>query len=228
MAKYPGLLLWTDAWIADTYHLTVELRGAYMDLLVLMWRTSGCRVPNDDKWLARHLGYTADQITNLVRPIITEFGTLVAGGDFIAQKRLQREFAHASGRKEKAALAARARWEKKKGNKQAMPPSPAPAPAPAHSTVQVQSAAAERPRSLASAPRGALAREAERTRPDSPEIREAAIDRAKTAMAASGFEFKPEPTSNPANQSSSFKDLETLAASINGRLVAAKRAASEE
>ena len=156
MAKYPGLLLWTDAWIADTHHLTVELRGAYMDLLVLMWRTSGCRVPNDDKWLARHLGYTADQITNLVRPVISEFGTLVAGGDFIAQKRLQREFAHASGRKEKAALAARARWEKKKGNKQAMPPTPAPAPAPAHSTVQVQDRA-DGAQSLASLAVGSLA-----------------------------------------------------------------------
>jgi uncharacterized protein YdaU (DUF1376 family) len=161
MAKYPGLLLWTDAWIADTYHLTVELRGVYMDLLILMWRTSGCRVPNDDKWLARHLGYTADQITNLVRPIITEFVTMVAGGDFVTQKRLQREFAHASGRKEKAALAARARWTKKKGNGRALPPSPAPAPAPAHSTV---TGAGDRtdPRSLASAlPKGALAREEE-------------------------------------------------------------------
>jgi uncharacterized protein YdaU (DUF1376 family) len=227
MAKYPGLLLWTDAWIADTHHLTVELRGVYMDLLILMWRTSGCRVPNDDKWLALHLGYTADQITNLVRPVITEFGTLVAGGDFVAQKRLQREFAHASGRKEKAALAARARWTKKKGNKQAMPPSPAPAPAPAHSTVQVQEAVTDAPRLLASAPRGALAREA-KPPPDPPEIREAVIDRAKTAMAANGFEFKPEPTSNPANQSNSFKELETLAAALNGRRRAAKRSTSEE
>ena len=168
MAKYPGLMLWTDAWIADTHHLTVELRGAYMDLLVLMWRTPGCRVPNDDQWLARHLGYTADQVTNLVRPIIAEFGTLVAGSDFVAQKRLHREFALAHARKEKSAFAVRARREKKKNLPKQQPPSPAPAPAPAHSTVQEQVPGTEGPRSLASAlPEGALAREAKPPPPPS-------------------------------------------------------------
>jgi uncharacterized protein YdaU (DUF1376 family) len=228
MAKYPGLMLWTDAWIADTHHLTVELRGAYMDLLILMWRTSGCRIPNDEQWLACHLRYTPEQITTLVRPILAEFCTLVPGGDFYAQKRLQREFAVAHARKQKSILAATSRWKKKKTDKQAMHSSPSPSPAPAHSTVQVQDEAAEGLASLASAPRGALAREAKSAPSDPPEIREAVIDRAKSAMEANGFEFKPQPISNPANQSSSFKDLETLAAAINGRMFAAKRAASEE
>lgn len=155
MAKYPGLLLWTDAWIADTHHLTVEFRGAYMDLMILMWRTPGCRVPNDDHWLAYHLGYAADQVTDLVRPVIAEFCTLVAGGDFVTQKRLQREFAHASAHKEKRALAARARWTKRKGDTDAMHSTPAPAPAPAHSTVQVQDSAGAQ--SLASLAVGSLA-----------------------------------------------------------------------
>lgn len=175
MAKYPGLMLWTDAWIADTHHLTVELRGAYMDLLILMWRTPGCRVPNDDHWLAHHLGYTPDQVANLVRPIIAEFCTLVAGADFVMQKRLQREFAVAHARKEKAAEAARAKWNRvnknrpytvsdgqgtKKTDSLAMHSSPAPAPAPAHSTEQVQVPGTERSHALASAPnRGAFARE---------------------------------------------------------------------
>jgi uncharacterized protein YdaU (DUF1376 family) len=176
MARYPGLMLWTDAWIADTHHLTVELRGAYMDLLILMWRTPGCRVPNDDRWLAHHLGYTPDQVATLVRPIITEFGTLVAGADFVAQKRLQREFVVAHARKEKAAEAHRARWNSRKQNRAsavtngqakkktddgAMHSSPAPAPAPAHSTVQVQVPGTEGPGSLASARHeGALASQA--------------------------------------------------------------------
>ena len=181
MAKYPGLMLWTDAWIADTHHLTVELRGAYMDLLVLMWRTPGCRVPNDDHWLAHHLGYTADQVTNLVRPIITEFGTLVAGSDYVTQKRLQREFAVAHKRKEKAVEAIRTRWNSRnqkppsavsngKGTKKTdslvIHSSPSPSPAPAHSTVQEQVQVRKGPRSLAS-PRseGALAREARAARP---------------------------------------------------------------
>ena len=50
MAQFPGLLLWTDAWVADTKHLSRLERGTYLDLLVLMWRTPGCRVPNDDEW----------------------------------------------------------------------------------------------------------------------------------------------------------------------------------
>lgn len=218
MARYPGLMLWTDAWIADTHHLTVEQRGAYMDVLILMWRTPGCRVPNDDHWLAHHLGYTALQVANLVRPIISEFGTLVAGGDFVAQKRLQREFAAAHSRKEKAASAVRSRWAKKKGNAQVMQLSPAPAPAPEHSTVQGQGTVAEGPRSLACAPDGALTREAkEQPPPDPPELRQAAVDRVKTAMAETGFEFKPQPISNPANQSSSLNELEKRAGRSNSR-----------
>jgi len=178
-------MLWTDAWIADTHHLSVELRGAYMDLLVLMWRTPGCRVPNDDRWLAHHLGYSAEQVAHLIRPIINEFCTSVAGDEFIMQKRLQREFRRCTEHKEKRASRARAGWKKRKGDAYAMHPSPAPAPAPAHSTVQVQEA--EGLASLASAPRGALAREAESAPPDPPEIRDAAIDRVRAAMMANGF-----------------------------------------
>ena len=210
MAKYPGLMLWTDAWIADTHHLSVERRGAYMDLLILMWRTPGCRVPNDDKWLAHHLGYSAEQMANLARPIIAEFCTLVAGGDFLAQGRLQREQRRAHARKEKSASAVRARWAKKTANVQALPLSPVPVPVPVHSTVQGQDRADLSPRSLASAPQnGALAREATQLEP--PEVRQTAVKRAKTAMAKTGFEFKPQPTSNPANQSNSLEELKARA-----------------
>jgi hypothetical protein len=115
-------------------------------------------------------------VTNLVRPVIAEFGTLVAGGDFVAQKRLQREFAVAHARKEKAVEANRARWNsrkqngalastngqaKKKTDDGVIHSSPSPSPAPAHSTV---TGAGDRtdPRSLASARQeGALAREEE-------------------------------------------------------------------
>jgi hypothetical protein len=80
-----------------------------------------------------------------------------------------------------------------------------------------------KPRSLASAPRGALARSAQAKQTEPPEIRQTAVDRAKSAMTATGFEFKPQPISNPANQSSSLKELQTRAVAI-----AAKRSTSEE
>jgi uncharacterized protein YdaU (DUF1376 family) len=93
MAQFPGLMLWTDAWVADTHHLSRDVRGAYMDLLIKMWRTPGCRVPNDDAWLARQLCMTAKEVVEILRPIIKEF--CQTDGNWVFQKRLQREFVRA-------------------------------------------------------------------------------------------------------------------------------------
>src|SRR5262245_66653988 len=93
MAQFPGLMLWTVAWVADTCHLSRDVRGAYMDLLIKMWRTPGCRVPNDDAWLGKHLFMTAEEVVTVLRPIIKEF--CQTDGNWIFQKRLQREFVRA-------------------------------------------------------------------------------------------------------------------------------------
>jgi uncharacterized protein YdaU (DUF1376 family) len=93
MAQFPGLMLWTDAWIADTVHLSRLERGIYIDLLVLIWRTPGCRVPNDDKWLAKHMRMNAKEVSQELRPIIREF--CQCDGNHIFQKRLQKEFVRA-------------------------------------------------------------------------------------------------------------------------------------
>lgn len=90
MAQFPCLPLWTDAWIADTAHLSRLERGTYMDLLVLMWRTPGCRVPNDNEWIAKHLRLTVHEVEMEVRNIINEF--CQTDGNWITQKRLKREF----------------------------------------------------------------------------------------------------------------------------------------
>jgi len=86
MSAFPHLPLFTDAWVADTKHLSRLERGTYFDLLVLMWRVPNCRVPNDDAWLGKRLGMTADEVTNELRPIITEFCQI--DGNWITQKRL--------------------------------------------------------------------------------------------------------------------------------------------
>src|SRR5262245_43945795 len=97
MAQFPGLMLWTDAWVADTVHLRGTIgrqkRCLYMDLLVKMWRTPGCRVPNNDAWLAEHLFLTLEEVVELLRPVIKEF--CQTDGNWIFQKRLQREFVRA-------------------------------------------------------------------------------------------------------------------------------------
>ena len=52
MAEYPALPLWTDAYLADTTHLTDAEHGVYFQLVVHAWRSPDCRLPNDAKWLA--------------------------------------------------------------------------------------------------------------------------------------------------------------------------------
>ena len=56
MAKYPALPLFTDAYMADTRHLTTLQHGAYLLLLMTAWRMPDCALPNDDVFLARICG----------------------------------------------------------------------------------------------------------------------------------------------------------------------------
>lgn len=111
MAQFPCLPLWTDAWVADTHHLTWEQRGIYMDLLVLMWRTPGCHVPDDNGWLQQHLRCDKDALRDKVRPIINEFCHIE--GNRISQKRLQQEFLTRFQFRERMSKA-RKRWLKQR------------------------------------------------------------------------------------------------------------------
>jgi uncharacterized protein YdaU (DUF1376 family) len=112
MAKHAALMLWTDAWIADTMHLSRCERGTYLDLLVLMWRTPGCRVPNDDAWLARKLRMTPDEVANELRPIIAEF--CQSDGNYLWQKRLMHEHMWAGKISKRQSVRAKSRWDNKK------------------------------------------------------------------------------------------------------------------
>lgn len=108
MADFPALPLWTDAWVADTKHLSRVERGTYLDLLVLIWRSPGCRVPNDNVWLGKHLAMTVKEVVGELRQIITEF--CQSDGNWITQKRLTKEsqFLH------KQSDSSKARWHKEK------------------------------------------------------------------------------------------------------------------
>ena len=53
MSKYPSMPLFTDAYMADTRHLSAAQHGAYLLLLMTAWRMPDCRLPDDDVFLSR-------------------------------------------------------------------------------------------------------------------------------------------------------------------------------
>lgn len=126
MAEFPALPLWTDAWVADTHHLSIFARGLYMDLLILMWRTPGCRVPADRAWLMQRLHISDSVFDNELKPLIKDLCQRIA--DSYVQKRLQREYEWVKARKISATENAKRRWEKEKQVCGGNAPTPTPIP----------------------------------------------------------------------------------------------------
>lgn len=78
MAEFPALPFFTDAYLADTIHLTTEEHGAYLLLLMTAWRTRGCCLPDDDKMLAR-ITRTSPARWRRLRPTLQCFFEVVDG-----------------------------------------------------------------------------------------------------------------------------------------------------
>jgi uncharacterized protein YdaU (DUF1376 family) len=81
MAQFPSLPLFTDAYLADTRHLTAQQHGAYLLLLMMAWRSPDCAIPDDDVTLARWASMdlrawknNRDVILAFWRPFIAEDG----------------------------------------------------------------------------------------------------------------------------------------------------------
>lgn len=110
MAQYPALPLFTDAIMADCYHLSDAEFGLYSRILILMWRTPNCRIPNDSEWIAKRLGRTALQFDTEIRPILKEF--CICDGNFWTQKRLSKEYEYVGSQSAKGKKGADARWGK--------------------------------------------------------------------------------------------------------------------
>lgn len=108
MAKFPMMPLWTDALIADTTGLDAAEFGAYLRLLIAMWRSGGY-VPDDDAKLARIAGATP-RIWRRIRPRIEEL--LIFEDGKISQGRLLDELTEVRFRSEKQRARAKARWAK--------------------------------------------------------------------------------------------------------------------
>lgn len=83
----------TDAYLADTRHLTIEEHGAYLLLLMCAWRSPGCRLPHDDKKLARMVGVSPAKWRKIKAGII-EFFTVEE--NHISQKKLTKIYKNVS------------------------------------------------------------------------------------------------------------------------------------
>lgn len=103
MADLPVMPLYTDALVADTTHLTASEFGAYMLILIAMWRAGGS-LPDDEALIRRvsrirenHWAQSRDRI----------FALLSRGDGRVTQKRLQAEFERSTQRHERRASAGR-------------------------------------------------------------------------------------------------------------------------
>lgn len=71
MSAPPFMPFFVGDYLADTTHLTVTEHGAYLLLLMSMWRNGGS-LPNDDRSLARHARCTRAQWERM-RPVLAPF-----------------------------------------------------------------------------------------------------------------------------------------------------------
>jgi uncharacterized protein YdaU (DUF1376 family) len=88
-----------DAWMplyfgdfnADTAHLSLELRMAYLNILWWMWR-NGAKAPNDDRQLASITGLGLKKWRAAKVTLIAFFSV---SDNWLFQKRLGEEYEHA-------------------------------------------------------------------------------------------------------------------------------------
>jgi len=105
MAEFPALPLFTDAYIADTAHLTNEEHGVYLRLLMFAWRTEACALPDNDARLALMVGVTKGK-WNKMKPTIMSFWRLSDEG--WTQKKLTSQRAFVSKQREQKRIAGEA------------------------------------------------------------------------------------------------------------------------
>lgn len=112
MAEFPALPLWTDAFLADTLHLSTEEAGAYLLMLFTAWRRPNCDLPDDDKFLMKICRCDGRKWRHL-RPVMEQFHVIENGT--WRQVRLQKERKYVGDLSQKQRANINARWSKNKG-----------------------------------------------------------------------------------------------------------------
>jgi len=113
MAEFPALPLFTDAYLADTRHLSTEQHGAYLLLLMEAWRRPNTNLPDDDVLLAKLAGLSGIAFAD-AKSVIMQFWDLDARTKTWSQKRLTEQKKYVRNATEKQRSNAKARWNKEK------------------------------------------------------------------------------------------------------------------
>ena len=95
--SHPFMQLYVADYLGDTRHLTTEQHGAYLLILMTMWRAGGY-LPNDDAKLARIAGLSVAKWRKLSPDILA---MLTVDGDQITQARLLKEIENANEKSSK-------------------------------------------------------------------------------------------------------------------------------
>jgi uncharacterized protein YdaU (DUF1376 family) len=115
LAEFPALPFWTDAYLGDTTHFTTTEHGAYVLLLVAMWRSGQARLPADESLLCRISRATAAQWKRM-KPTLFAPKFLEERGGYITQGRLTDEWDAVRQNSRRQSDKAKARWLKNKGS----------------------------------------------------------------------------------------------------------------
>jgi len=120
MAEYPAMPVWTDAYFADTRHLTRAQHGSYFMLLMEAWRRPNCDLPDDEQLLARLAGCTPEEWAEDSATIMAMW-SLDKRAKTWTQKRLSKERQYVARKSALRRDAAASRWKQtKKTNANAM------------------------------------------------------------------------------------------------------------
>ena len=101
MSAPPFMQLWVADYLGDTRHLTCEQHGAYLLLLMSMWRAGGS-VSNEPRMLARLACCTPSRWSKIAPEVLD---LLTLEGDQISHPRIKAELTKASEKSIKRAEA---------------------------------------------------------------------------------------------------------------------------
>jgi len=159
VADFPALPLWTDAYLADTRHLSTVEHGAYLLLLMEAWRRPHCDLPDDEKLLARLAGLSLEEWAR-ISPVVMELWDRDGRRKTWTQKRLKKERLYVGQKSASQRDKARKRWNSEENaDATALPngcrsdaPTPTPTPTPISSNEDIGTRAKKRSSKWSSIP----------------------------------------------------------------------------